>query len=756
MARVNHKKVRQLLNQERNSITDRQFFVSRILAGHFADIAAAQSKRYGYNRRVSVRIVWEPKNPEGAHTDNSLIWINAATPLVKAKKNRQERYEMVCGLFAHELGHVLYTDFLSSQTHATKTMDGGWYPERPVCAELSLRLNVDEIEEYRKQGSDHQMAFTRFSHHLHNVLEDGFIEEKMLSHFPGVLGANLNILRESVWEDTKTVTQFIEQEEDERMKWRSILQMMLSYCLYGEIKYGETVLTDERIQAVFRSLDDIDEGLTCTDPRVRWQMVNFIIVRNWHYIKPYLELCEENSKAMGGDLAAMLDALFDALNGTTSEGNGFTVAVSENGAPASGIGGTRSARRGMTAALAKPPSKEDDSEDDEGDSKEAETPESEDEKPSETGGGASAGTAGGDMNGACFGDASEAPADPLEVTEKEGGRIPLMQTDSVSTPNRGELERDNDYQGAGYDASAKDIEALLNRMAEERLETKRTSQLNELAQNISYGNIHEGVKMTVHRMSSIDDELRERYDEASPPLLSISKQLQRSITRQLQDQRRGGKQTGLYMGRRLDIHSLPRNDGRVFSKMSLPNETPELAIALLLDESGSMSCGSRATYARATAVILYDFCQSLGIPVMVYGHSTDSGVALYSYAEFDSIDKLDRYRMMDISARSNNRDGAALRFVAEQLAKRPEDIRLLILVSDGQPADSGYYGTAAEEDLRGIKTEYRRKGICFIAAAIGDDKDSIERIYGDAYMDISDLHQLPITLTNVVKRFIHT
>ena len=107
MTRVNHKKVRQLLNQERNSITDRQFFVSRILAGHFADIAAAQSKRYAYNRRVNVRIVWEPKNPEGAHTDNSLIWINAATPLVKAKKNRQERYEMVCGLFAHELGHVL-------------------------------------------------------------------------------------------------------------------------------------------------------------------------------------------------------------------------------------------------------------------------------------------------------------------------------------------------------------------------------------------------------------------------------------------------------------------------------------------------------------------------------------------------------------------------------------------------------------------------------------------------------------------------
>ena len=58
--------------------------------------------------------------------------------------------------------------------------------------------------------------------------------------------------------------------------------------------------------------------------------------------------------------------------------------------------------------------------------------------------------------------------------------------------------------------------------------------------------------------------------------------------------------------------------------------------------------------------------------------------------------------------------------------------------------------------MRGIKAEYRRKGICFVAAAIGDDKDSIERIYADAFLDISDLHTLPVTLTNVVKRFIRT
>ena len=138
-----------------------------------------------------------------------------------------------------------------------------------------------------------------------------------------------------------------------------------------------------------------------------------------------------------------------------------------------------------------------------------------------------------------------------------------------------------------------------------------------------------------------------------------------------------------------------------------------MSVGLLLDESGSMCSCDRCTYARSSAIILYDFCKALHIPVTVYGHSTSgSSVELYSYAE----------------------------------------LKILILVSDGQPAAPGYYGSAAEEDLRGIKQEYRRKGVLFIAAAIGEDKQNIERIYGDSFMDITDLNQLPVKLTAAVKR----
>ena len=73
MARVNHRRVKQLLNEKKSKITDRQFFTSRILAGHFEDVAAAQTKRYRYNRRVHVNIYWDPKDHNGACTNNDEV-----------------------------------------------------------------------------------------------------------------------------------------------------------------------------------------------------------------------------------------------------------------------------------------------------------------------------------------------------------------------------------------------------------------------------------------------------------------------------------------------------------------------------------------------------------------------------------------------------------------------------------------------------------------------------------------------------------
>ena len=775
MARVDHKKIRQLIAQKQKTVTDRQFFSSRAFAAYFADMALAQTRRYGYHRRVKVRTVWEPKNGNTAMTNNELIWLNAGHPSITQHKSRAERYAQLCGLFAHELGHVLYTDFITSQTHLTRLDSGFWYPEPPPLRTSREQPAEEELWDYSGDSRKHQSMVRFIMHDIMNILEDGYIEQRMIAEYPGVLGQNLQARRASTFADMPTLSQVIENEPEQGHVWLTIQQALLSYMKWGELKYGDTPLTDERVQVVFGLLPELDKALLSRDLRDRCRAANLIMVRCWHYIKDFLDHCEEMAEQAtpGGDdsvAVGILQQLVSALAGASAAAEGSSApATGAPGKAAPPTSGSTAANRAKTAMLAAQAAEESEeetentagsatgAEEQEGDDgTESPTPLGTSEDDEENGSNGSGGL--GDELSAGSSD-NQQPSNCQTVSDTEQGRLPQRQTDTLFVPEGGTTEHDDTYRGTGYANAASDIARILEAVAEDAvhtsLEKERKRELNELAQSISYGNIHNGVNMTVHRICEVEPELRDEYDEVADDLLHISRQLQKSVTQKLEDSRRGGKQTSLLMGRRLDAHAIARLDGRVFCKNALPNEAPALSVGLLLDESGSMCSCDRATYARATAIILYDFCRALDIPIMVYGHSTSSGcVDLYSYAEFDAIDRDDRYRLMDISSRGSNRDGAALRYVAEQLAKRTEDVKILMLVSDGQPADSGYYGTAAEEDLRGVKQEYQRKGILFVAAAIGADKDNIERIYGDSFLDITDLNKLPVKLAGIIKRYI--
>ena len=745
MGKANHKLVRDRMNEKRSKITDKQFFTSRLLAGHFEDIADAQTKRYHYNRRVHVHLYWDEKDSNVAWTDNFCISINAGCEMVTSVEGRANRYQIVCGLFAHELGHVLYTDFLINQTHINNFTLKKWYPVKPILRNTKEELDEAEIWDYVSADEKNMVVLLRTIAQINNVLEDGYVENRVLKKFPGTLGFGLETLRRLHFSKMDTLTRLKERETDNELHvFQTIMQIMLSYVKFGEIKYGDEPLSDERVQAVFDLLTVLDKGLYATDARERWMSVNTALVRLWPYVKDFCEYCKqrnEESLASGGsgEISEILSKIFGSMAGGSTIGEGSTSAVSTPAGEESEEDAESKAKRAKTHASA-----EKESEDDE------------DETESDCGINADLGVPEGEPS------ESEGDKERKDVSAEEGGRIPYHETDKVSNPEGGTFERDDAYERDCYENAASDIERLLETMAEraacKELEDERRDELNSFAKNISYGNIHTGVNMRVRRIASVDEKLVEQYNAIAGKLLTISKQLQKSIARQLQDMRQGAKQTNLLFGRRLNASALHRNDGRVFYKNKLPNET-ELAVGLLVDESGSMSCRDRATSARATAIIMHDFCTALGIPVMIYGHSTDypSGkhvVELYAYAEFETFDKNDRYRLMDIKARSNNRDGAALRYVAERLSNRPEKTKLLILISDGQPADYNYDGSAAEEELRGIKQEYQRKGITFVAAAIGEDKDCIERIYGDSFLDITDLNQLPTKLTSVVKRHI--
>lgn len=342
-----------------------------------------------------------------------------------------------------------------------------------------------------------------------------------------------------------------------------------------------------------------------------------------------------------------------------------------------------------------------------------------------------------------------------QVLDYEDGRIELEKTDEIGEDGDGGTSRTNDYAGSGYvSQAAEDMERIMAQLAEDAAYASYEQELSEELQaesdRIRYGNAHKGVHVNINRMAYVDPSYMEAYQKVAPPLLLISKRLQKQVSQILKDYREGGKLDNLPMGKRINVRNAVRNDGRLFYKLKLPNDRTDIAVAILNDESGSMSSSDRITHARSASIILHDFCKGLDIPVAVYGHTEYRDVELYAYAEFDSIDNKDQYRLMDMSARSGNRDGAALRYAAERLLTRPEAIRLLIVISDGQPAADNYYGTEAEADLRGIKKEYTARGIEMFAAAIGSDKPNIQRIYGDGFLDITNLEKLPVNLGRLI------
>lgn len=290
----------------------------------------------------------------------------------------------------------------------------------------------------------------------------------------------------------------IEYEESGQTHiFQSILQIMLSYAKYGVIRYGDEPTSDERVQAVFGLISDIDRALQTHSSKERLEAVNIILIRCWEYLKGYLELLKAKYEAAeaAGESTEHMDALAAAMSGLA-------------GSFAAGTGSMRPVREDGDEE--EPSATEEEWEKTRAEAEESQTEDSDDE--SSSGSGAAAGK-NSESEGAASVSSGGTGGGKQGAADKETGRIPLQHTDHVSEPAGGTTERDDDYQREMNASAASDIERILDRMAERaacrQLENERLQELNDTAQNISYGDIHSGVDIRVKRIASVDDDLIE-------------------------------------------------------------------------------------------------------------------------------------------------------------------------------------------------------------------------------------------------------
>lgn len=717
--RTSHRWVRKRVEEEKSKITDEEFFSSREYQAYLTDITESATRRY--NRPIHVKVVADHESSVTAFTDFNGIFINACNEITWGLPTRRLRSLSLEGMDAHENSHNLFTDNRVWHTFFAKTAKGKFYPKLPSGLNADQKRYAAEMQDALVNDTDEvpKMVIMDTVKALSNILEDGYVDARYSAEFPGTpaKGIALNNLR--LAERAPDIDSMINRKIYDH---NIVLNLLIQYVRAGDVN-NVTGYTGEFLDRLTSYIPVVDESLFDPDARTRCEAVNFIAIDLW----PVMQRC--------------FDVLRDRMQ------NAQQKQQSAAGAGGSGSGGV--------------PQQAGDDDDDNGDEnpKQAVEEDLQSQRP-EAAPNFQVKTSAVPSSGAFVPDKNQAQAIRTQVERvlaDETKRIASHLTSEIESEGDGGLSSNTEYDGYGYDHAAEDIERVLEEMAtgkvHEAMEEELTEELQREADSIRYGNAHRNIHVTVNRMARVDPYLVDQYNAVAPQLLMLSKRLQRSVSAVLNDKRQGGKQTGLFVGKRLNQHAFQRNDGRIFCNMRLPTEPINLSVALLVDESGSMCGNDRITRARATAIVVQDFCEKLGIPIMIMGHTAwSSRVELFSYAEFDSVDRKDRYRLMDMSARDCNRDGAALRFVAEKLSKQVSEVKILIIICDGQPNDDGYSGTVAEADLRGIKPEYSRKGVQIFAAAIGEDRDRIERIYGNGFLDITDLNQLPVMLTSLIAR----
>lgn len=707
--RTSHLTVRKRIMDEKSKITDEEFFTSKEYRGYLDDITEAATKRY--RRPIHVTVFADPEDSTVAFTDYNGIVINACNHITWSMPSRKLRSMSIEGFNAHENSHNLFTDNRIAHAYFNSLEHGKFYPKKPTRLKGDQKLNAQGIIDALKDDTDQipKMVILRTAKALSNILEDGYVDARYSYEFPGspARGIALNNVRFA-----ETVPDIDTMIDKQFYPHNIVLNLLLEYVRAREIN-NLSGYSGEYMDRFLAAIPLVDACIYDEDGRTRFEAVNRIMIDLW----PLMQRCfddlrdkqqnDASSKAGSGAAAA-------PASGDDEESN-------------DGMGAVQEALESQLPQIAPNFTTKSDP-----------VPSDGTFVPNEE-------------------QAQELLEQVSKVLSEETARIAAHRTETIISNGDGGIVQDSEYEGAGYEFSASDIERVLEEIAtgkvNESLEEELSEELQAEARCIQYGNAHRNINVTVHRMSHVDQNLIDSYTAVSPKLLMLSKRLQRSVSAILRDKRQGGKQTGLYVGKHLNQHAFHRNDGRVFCNKRLPTEPINMSVALLVDESGSMCGCDRITKARATAIVVQDFCEKLGIPIMIMGHTASSAhVELFSYADFNSVDKKDRYRLMDMSARYCNRDGAALRYVADKLSKQNSDVKMLFIICDGQPNDDGYSGTAAEADLRGIKQEYSRKGVQIFAAAIGDDRANIERIYGAGYLDITDLNQLPVMLTQLIAR----
>lgn len=201
-------------------------------------------------------------------------------------------------------------------------------------------------------------------------------------------------------------------------------------------------------------------------------------------------------------------------------------------------------------------------------------------------------------------------------------------------------------------------------------------------------------------------------------------------------------------------------DARLFRR-EFPAQEQDFVVDILIDASGSQRC--RQEEVALQAYILSASLSNVKIPHRMMSYCTFwDYTVMQRYREYDEPAQADE-RIFEFSTSSNNRDGLALAAAGDELMRRQEEGKILIVLSDGRPYDvilnrpnvrnpKPYMGAYAVSETASAVRKMRGEGIKVLGVFVGEEKDldAEKRIFGKDFAYIRDVRKF----SDVVGRYL--
>ena len=717
-------KVRKLALDKKSKLTARDVLMSEELKSYLSSLAVSMGNGAGETTTIIVDD-GGPDAPSG-YTNGTRMYLNCTSHKLDYFDNLEGKFLGFMGTFFHEKAHDLFNDF-NEFRNAMRYIDSGhFYGEKPRNMNAKQEADWTDMEDALQAPHTRQIFQTVFKD-LDNIIADRHDEDSLIDAYGAFVGESLYLSRQAKQADADFFESEVHKvntgEQDELV---FMTNNMFQLCLFDEVlaRSQKTVETSDYWQSIEKIQEHARIACATDDISRRFSEMNWMLLYFWPYIRNAIQKLQDQKNQQQGSSATQQNP-----NGSGSGNDQNQNTQGNQGSqPQSGQGGNNQQPTSSISA----------------------------DDVQQLLNALNKGTGNLGSNPAPQNHHSSDIAITRRANERNG-KVPEKNQAGAKAATDAMSKQGKE---AVYQALNSITSEIAQNQAEDELEGEASAVLVDAVTAVNDAGSHKGIKINTDRVLGVTASDVNNYNMIMEELRPVSRRLQKQMLDALRDLKDGYVQRHKQFGRTIIPSDAYRPDQRFFANKKLPQDLPDMALSVLVDHSGSMG-GNRIESAMKASLLLHDFCTGLNIPIAVAGHNAERGVCVnyYIYADYEQISNKDRYRAARMAAaltkmRANNcnRDGAALTISAKLLEKRQEEVRLLIIISDGRPNDEGYGGEEAAKDIQNIVKQCKQRGIEVLACAIGDDKENIAAIYGDSFIDITDLSKLPKTLVDIVKK----